>query len=133
MAPTRGYGASTSRCTRSGTGRSQVQWLRVVVPGGRGFEARRSPLERACRSGPFSSRTERLRAHGINRQRSVIALAIGRPGNRSKPSRLRLEAALTPFATAHAMNAMVSRMASLVFVYGLELSFDALAEMLLQL
>ena len=79
------------------------------------------------------ARTERLRAHGINRQRSVIALAIGRLGNRSKPSRLRLEAALTPFATAHAMNAMVSRMVSLVYVYGLELSFDALAEMLLQL
>jgi hypothetical protein len=31
------------------------------------------------------------------------------------------------------MNAMVSRMASLVFVYGLEMSFDALADMLLQL
>jgi hypothetical protein len=31
------------------------------------------------------------------------------------------------------MNAMVSRMASLVFVYGLDMTFDALAEMLLQL
>jgi hypothetical protein len=31
------------------------------------------------------------------------------------------------------MNAMVSRMASLVFVYGLDMSFDALAELLLQL
>lgn len=41
--------------------------------------------------------------------------------------------ALDPFGTAHAMNAMVSRMASLVFVYGLDMSFDALAEMLLQL
>ena len=41
--------------------------------------------------------------------------------------------ALDPFGTAHAMNAMVSRMASLVFIYGLEMSFDALAEMLLQL
>ena len=40
---------------------------------------------------------------------------------------------LDPFGTAHAMNAMVSRMASLVFVYGLDMSFDALAEMLLQL
>lgn len=40
---------------------------------------------------------------------------------------------LDPLATAHAMNAMVSRMASLVFAYGLDMSFDALAEMLLQL
>jgi AcrR family transcriptional regulator len=40
---------------------------------------------------------------------------------------------LDPFSTAHAMGAMVSRMASLVFVYGLDMSFDALAEMLLQL
>jgi hypothetical protein len=40
---------------------------------------------------------------------------------------------LDPFGTAHAMNAMVSRMASVVFVYGLDMSFDALAEMLLQL
>jgi hypothetical protein len=40
---------------------------------------------------------------------------------------------LDPFGTAHAMNAMVSRMASLVFVYGLDMTFDALAEMLLQL
>jgi AcrR family transcriptional regulator len=40
---------------------------------------------------------------------------------------------LDPFGTAHAMNAMVSRMASLVFVYGFDMSFDALAEMLLQL
>src|ERR1700758_434277 len=40
---------------------------------------------------------------------------------------------LDPFGTAHAMNAMVSRMASLVLVYGLDMSFDALAEMLLQL
>jgi AcrR family transcriptional regulator len=40
---------------------------------------------------------------------------------------------LDPFGTAHAMNAMVSRMASLVFVYGVDMSFDALAEMLLQL
>src|ERR1700746_3123412 len=36
---------------------------------------------------------------------------------------------LDPFGTAHAMNAMVSRMASLVFVYVLDMSFDALAEM----
>jgi hypothetical protein len=41
--------------------------------------------------------------------------------------------ALDPFGTAHAMKAMVSRMASLVFVYGVDMSFDALAEMLLQL
>ena len=44
--------------------------------------------------------------------------------------------ALDQFVTGNAMNAMnamVSRMASLVFVYGLEMSFDALAEMLLQL
>src|SRR6478752_674136 len=41
--------------------------------------------------------------------------------------------ALDPFGTAHAMNAMVSRMASLVFVYGLDMSFDALADLLLQL
>ena len=41
--------------------------------------------------------------------------------------------ALDAFCTAHAMNAMVSRMASLVFLYGLDMSFDALAEMLLQL
>jgi AcrR family transcriptional regulator len=40
---------------------------------------------------------------------------------------------LDPFGTAHAMNAMVSRMASLVFVYGFDMSFDALAELLLQL
>lgn len=40
---------------------------------------------------------------------------------------------LDPFGTAHAMNAMVSRMASLVFVYGVDMSFDALAEMVLQL
>jgi AcrR family transcriptional regulator len=40
---------------------------------------------------------------------------------------------LDPLGTAHAMNAMVSRMASLVFVYGVEMSFDALAKMLLQL
>ena len=39
---------------------------------------------------------------------------------------------LDPLATAHAMNAMVSRMASLVFAYGLDMSFDALAGMLLQ-
>ena len=31
------------------------------------------------------------------------------------------------------MNAMVSRTVSLVFVYGLDMSFDTLAEMLLQL
>ena len=43
------------------------------------------------------------------------------------------DATLDPFGTAHAMNAMVSRMASLVFVYGLDMTFDALAEMLLQL
>src|ERR1700739_1173294 len=40
---------------------------------------------------------------------------------------------LDPLGTAHAMNAMVSRMASLVFVYGVDMPFDALAEMLLQL
>jgi AcrR family transcriptional regulator len=40
---------------------------------------------------------------------------------------------LDPLGTAHAMNAMVSRMASLVFVYGVDMSFDALAGMLLQL
>jgi len=40
---------------------------------------------------------------------------------------------LDSFGTAHAMNGMVSRMASLVFVYGLDMSFDALAEMLLRL
>ena len=40
---------------------------------------------------------------------------------------------LDPLGTAHAMNAMVSRMASLVFVYGVDISFQALAEMLLQL
>jgi len=43
------------------------------------------------------------------------------------------DAHLDPFGPAHAMNAMVSRMASLVFVYGEDMSFDALAEMLLQL
>ena len=37
----RGFGM---RCTRSGTGWSQVDWLRVG-PGCRGFESRRSPLE----------------------------------------------------------------------------------------
>src|ERR1700739_3544719 len=40
---------------------------------------------------------------------------------------------LDPFGTAHAMKAMVSPMASLVFIYGFDMSFDALAEMLLQL
>ena len=40
---------------------------------------------------------------------------------------------LDPFGTAHALNAMVSRMASLVFVYGFDMSFEALAELLLQL
>ena len=41
--------------------------------------------------------------------------------------------ALDPFGAAHAMNAMVSRMASLVFVYGEDMSFDALSELLLRL
>jgi AcrR family transcriptional regulator len=40
---------------------------------------------------------------------------------------------LDPLGTAHALGAMVSRMASLVFAYGFEMSLDALAEMLLQL
>jgi AcrR family transcriptional regulator len=40
---------------------------------------------------------------------------------------------LDPIGTAHAVNAMVSRMASLVFVYDVDMSFDALAELLLQL
>jgi AcrR family transcriptional regulator len=40
---------------------------------------------------------------------------------------------LDPLGTAHAMNAMVSRMASLVFVYGFDMSFETLADMLLQL
>jgi hypothetical protein len=40
---------------------------------------------------------------------------------------------LDPLGTAHAMNAMVSRMASLVFVPGLDMAFDTLAELLLQL
>ena len=40
---------------------------------------------------------------------------------------------LDPLGTAHAINAMVSRMASLVFVYNLDMSFETLAELLLQL
>jgi hypothetical protein len=65
------------------------------------------------------------RAHGFA-QRNAASIARLQTRGLADPS-------LDPFATAHAMNAMVSRMASLVFVYGLDMSFDALAEMLLQL
>jgi hypothetical protein len=68
----------------------------------------------------------RLRRAYMFAQRNAAAIARLQARGLADPT-------LGPFGTAHAMNAMASRMASLVFVYGLDMSFDALAEMLLQL
>jgi AcrR family transcriptional regulator len=68
----------------------------------------------------------RLKRAHVFAQRTAAAIARLQARGLADPS-------LDPFSTAHAMGAMVSRMASLVFVYGLDMSFDALAEMLLQL
>ena len=65
------------------------------------------------------------RAHTFA-QRNAAAIARLQSSGLADPT-------LDPLGTAHALNAMVSRMASLVFVYGVDMSFDALADMLLQL
>jgi AcrR family transcriptional regulator len=43
------------------------------------------------------------------------------------------DAALDPLATAHALDAMTSRMANLVFVHGFDMTFDALVDTLTHL
>jgi AcrR family transcriptional regulator len=68
----------------------------------------------------------RIRRADVFAQRNAAGIARLQARGLADPT-------LDPLATAHAMNAMVSRMAGLVLVYGFDLSFDALAEMLLQL
>ena len=65
------------------------------------------------------------RAHAFA-QRNADAIALLQARGLADPN-------LDALGTAHAMNAMVSRMASLVFVYGVDMSVEALAELLLQL
>jgi hypothetical protein len=50
-------------------------------PGGRGFESRRSPLERACKQALSHSAPSRLRAHGANAGKFLLSIGglLGKP------------------------------------------------------